>query len=157
MGISEQLEDRPLIKVNPGTQGRKIKIEVNHLKLGLGNLKSAIHYDVNIIPDLPKRCLRTVMEKFREAYYPKCYPAFDGRKNLYSTKLLPFGQTFSGTVTIDLEERKKEYKVEIQYANKVDLTPLHNLMNSVETPREALQVILCHIVCIAIMSNLIFS
>lgn len=142
MQITEHLEDRPLIKATPGRQGRKIPIEVNHLKLSLGKLRTAIHYDVNIIPDLPKRCLRPVMEKFREVNYPNNYPAFDGRKNLYSTKRLPFGESISGTVSIMVEDRSKEYKVEIKFANEVDLTPLHNLMNSVETPREALQVII---------------
>lgn len=140
--ITDRLEDRPLIKATPGKAGRKIQIEVNHLKLSLGNLRTAIHYDVNIVPDLPKRCLRSVMEKFREVYYPKHYPAFDGRKNLYSTKMLPFGESISGTVSIMLEDRSKEYKVEIKFANEVDITPLRNLMNSVETPREALQVII---------------
>lgn len=141
MKISKELEERPMVKVNPGTIGRRIPIEVNHLKLSLGKLKTVIHYDVELIPDMPKRFLRSVMEKFREVYYPNRYPAFDGRKNLYSTTLLPFGQSISGEVTIQTDDNKpKEYKVEVKFANEVDMTPLNNLMNSVETPREALQV-----------------
>lgn len=66
-----------------GRSGRPIKVETNYLKLNLGNLKRAIHYDVALEPDRPKGELRRVMEEFRLKNYPKRYPAFDGVKNLY--------------------------------------------------------------------------
>jgi hypothetical protein len=35
------------------------------------------------------------MEEFRQKHYPGRFPAFDGRKNLYSSGELPFGREVS--------------------------------------------------------------
>jgi hypothetical protein len=35
------------------------------------------------------------MEEFRRKHYPRRFPAFDGRKNLYSSGELPFGREVS--------------------------------------------------------------
>ncbi|KAJ8969357.1 hypothetical protein NQ317_016142 [Molorchus minor] len=88
------------IRAKPGTKGRKIPIEVNHLALNLGKLKTAIHYDVNLIPDIPKKYLRDVLERFRQIHYNNRYPAFDGRKNLYSSSPLPFGDYIEDEIVI---------------------------------------------------------
>lgn len=45
-----------------GTGGRVIKVETNHFALSLGNITQAVHYDVAIEPDRPKKELRNVME-----------------------------------------------------------------------------------------------
>ncbi|XP_074030996.1 protein argonaute-2 [Leptinotarsa decemlineata] len=140
-----QVDDLPpmqFIKVQPGTLGRKIHVETNHLQLNLGKLRSAIHYDVNLVPDTPKKYLRLVVELFRQKHFPKRYPAFDGRKNLYSTTRLPFDDFISDEIVYkEPDGRDRKYKVEIKFANEVDLTPLQNFSLSRDTPREALQVV----------------
>lgn len=134
------LESSVLIK--PGTKGRKIIVETNHLQLNLGKLKMAVHYDVNLVPDTPKKLLREVLEAFRRKHYSNRFPAFDGRKNLYSTSMLPFGDFIADEIAVqDGQDREKKFKVEIKFANNVDLTPLHDLIKSTETPREAMQVV----------------
>lgn len=35
------------------------------------------------------------MQAFQRAFYPKNFPAFDGRKNLYACGYLPGGQVVS--------------------------------------------------------------
>lgn len=62
---------------------KRIKVEANYLQLNLGKLTKAVHYDVTLDPDRPKKELRNVMEAFRVKNYPQRYPAFDGSKNLY--------------------------------------------------------------------------
>ncbi|KAJ8920698.1 hypothetical protein NQ315_004837 [Exocentrus adspersus] len=134
------MESQALIK--PGTRGRPIRLETNHITLNVGKLKTAVHYDVNLVPDVPKKLLRNVLEVFRQKHYNNRYPAFDGRKNLYSSSPLPFGDFIADEIAIqDSEGREKKFKVEIKFANNVDLTPLQNLLASRETPREALQVV----------------
>lgn len=136
------LEELPLITVKPGIKGRRIKVEVNHLALNLGKLDFAYHYDVALVPDTPKKFLHGVMEHFRKQHYPTMNPAFDGRKNLYSTRKLCASDFISGEVVYkDSEGRDKPYKVEVKLANQVDLRPLKNYNLSRQTPREALQVV----------------
>ncbi|XP_064212606.1 argonaute-2b isoform X2 [Tribolium castaneum] len=126
--------------VTPGTKGRRIQIESNHLSLNLGKLTEAYHYDVAITPDTPKCLLRDVMNLFGRKHYPQNHPAFDGRKNLYSPKKLPFpNDTKSDTIEVEGENRKKEFKVEVKLARTVDLTPLHDIMRTTQSPQDALQ------------------
>jgi eukaryotic translation initiation factor 2C len=107
----------------------------------MGKLMEAIHYDVAITPDTPKSLLRDVMNLIRQKHYPKRFPAFDGRKNLYSPTKLPFGPTdsMSDTVTVDGENRPREFKVEIKFARMVDLSPLHDMLRTKKSPQDALQ------------------
>ncbi|KAG5871892.1 hypothetical protein JTB14_033124 [Gonioctena quinquepunctata] len=136
------LEPMKFVKHEPGVSGRKIRVETNHLQLKLGNLQSAIHYDVNLVPDTPKKYLRIVIDLFRVKHFPQRFPAFDGRRNLYSTNRLPFGDFISDEIVLqEPNGREKSYKVEIKFANVVDLRPLQNIELSRETPREALQVV----------------
>ena len=102
---------RQLIPVQPGTKGRKIRVESNHLALNLGKILQAVHYDVTITPDTPKALLRDVMNLFRDKHYKGRYPAFDGRKNLYTPTKLPFGDTISDKIKIEGENRTKEFMV----------------------------------------------
>ncbi|KAK9870485.1 hypothetical protein WA026_008044 [Henosepilachna vigintioctopunctata] len=126
----------------PGTKGRKIPIETNYLRLDLGKLTVAYHYDVEIIPDTPKKYLRKVVEEFRKKYFSRYHPAFDGRKNIFSPfVLVEQGQPLSGEIKIldELNGKEKIFKVKVQYANTVDLTPLHNVQKTQYSPQEALQ------------------
>ncbi|XP_031339668.1 protein argonaute-2-like isoform X1 [Photinus pyralis] len=129
-----------------GTKGRKITIETNHLALILKHLKPAIHYDVAIEPDKPKKSMRAVMEQFRRDNYPNRYPAFDGVKNLYSSSPLPFGHEIAADVTINVDEQAKIYKVKVKFAAEVDLQCLADYFGSTAranihmvTPQEAIQ------------------
>ncbi|KAJ3646696.1 hypothetical protein Zmor_024272 [Zophobas morio] len=130
---------RQLIPVQPGTKGRKIRVESNHLALNLGKILQAVHYDVTITPDTPKALLRDVMNLFRDKHYKGRYPAFDGRKNLYTPTKLPFGDTISDKIKIEGENRTKEFMVEIKFARTVDLSPLHDMLRSKKSPQDALQ------------------
>ncbi|KAF5277709.1 hypothetical protein FQR65_LT03689 [Abscondita terminalis] len=131
-----------------GTKGRKILIETNHLALQFKNLGVAIHYDVAIDPDKPKKLMRTVMEQFRRQYYPNRYPAYDGTKNLYSSSRLPFGEIITGEVTVQEDDRDKVYKITVKFAAEVDLKVLSQYFEAASrgnrhmvTPQEAIQCI----------------
>nr|AGH30327.1 argonaute-2 [Nilaparvata lugens] len=137
----------PLRKKN-GTRGRRIELELNHFELTFKKQNfCAIHYDVTIKPEKPRRMYRVIMEAFRRKIYPNNYPAFDGRKNLYSAKELPFGMEVTSTVKVFNDERyiDQEYEVTVKFASKVDMSQLSQYLSgrgqSYQTPQEALQAI----------------
>lgn len=118
------MKRKKLLDPNRRRPGRRMLIETNHLALMLGNVQTAIHYDVALDPDRPKKLLTHVMEVFRLKHYPQRYPAFDGMKNLYSSSMLPFGQILSDEVEILEDDRPKKYQVTVKFASRVDMTAL---------------------------------
>ncbi|EFA11590.1 argonaute-2a isoform X1 [Tribolium castaneum] len=136
--LSDCLSQTVIIK--PGVKGRPIKIESNHLSLNVGTLTEAYHYDVSITPDTPKSFLRDVMNLFARKHYPKNHPAFDGRKNLYSPKKLPLpNDTMSDTIELEGENKKRGFKVVVKLARTVDLSPLRDILQTRQSPQDALQ------------------
>uniref|UniRef100_A0AAR5Q6S7 Germ-line stem cell division protein hiwi/piwi n=1 Tax=Dendroctonus ponderosae TaxID=77166 RepID=A0AAR5Q6S7_DENPD len=128
----------------PGTQGRVIKVESNHLQLNLGKLETAYHYDVAIKPDKPKMFMRPIMEIFRRKLFPNRYPAYDGKKNWYTASPLTnnLNDIIESDITINEDDdRAKVFKVEVKFANKVDMRPLRNFLTQPVTPQEAIQVV----------------
>jgi len=126
-----------------GTLGRRTRVETNYLSLDLSRLrnKEAYHYDVEFEPALPKRLLRHAMEEFRLKHFPDRHPAFDGRRNLYTSQLLP---QRSDVVLVHDEEslKDKEFKVTLQFAAKIDLESLMTYMrsgSSLKAPQTAIQ------------------
>nr|AIY24303.1 Argonaute 2 [Laodelphax striatellus] len=131
-----------------GTRGRKIELELNHFELFFKKQNFiAIHYDVTFKPDKPRRMFRPIMEAFRQKKYPNNYPAFDGRKNLYSARELPFGMEVTDTVKVFNSERQmhQEYEVTVKFASRVDMSQLSQYLSgkghSYQTPQEALQAV----------------
>ncbi|XP_075551486.1 protein argonaute-2-like isoform X1 [Dermacentor variabilis] len=142
-----------------GKLGRQIQLIANHFNIDIpdGNV---YHYDVEIysatsagakVPEQKKyRCLSTkinrivielLVEKYRQDI-SNCIPAFDGRKNLYTRRQLPFRErTFS--VDLNEDQRIQNFVVKIQYAATVNLDALHAVyQNRVNTvPQEVLQAI----------------
>ncbi|XP_049838936.1 protein argonaute-2-like [Schistocerca gregaria] len=134
-----------------GTLGRKTEVDTNHLRLDFRRLKTktAIHYDVEILPERPKRLFRTVIEEFRKQFFPNRYPAFDGRKNLVASSYLPHlppGEEFVRQVTVTDVERdaKKDFTVKVKLVNEIDLTCLERYMEegyNLELPQKAIQML----------------
>jgi eukaryotic translation initiation factor 2C len=131
-----------------GTKGRRIIVESNHLALDLTRIRNniVIHYDVTLNPSVPKRMFRAAMEEFRRKHYPGRFPAFDGKKNLYSSGELPFGREIYDDVVVcdDESGREETFNITIKYASQVDLRSLSKYMaggTSLATPQEAIQAV----------------
>ncbi|XP_063220818.1 protein argonaute-2-like isoform X2 [Bacillus rossius redtenbacheri] len=146
-GLSLRIPTRKNLKIG-GTMGRKTIVGTNHLALNLTGSRSEfiVHYDVKIDPDTPKRLLRLVMEQFRKENYLLRYPAFDGKRNLYSSGYLPFHTSVSGFVTVNDEEslNPKEFSVAINVANLVSLNDVYDYMSggtSLVMPSKVIQAI----------------
>nr|XP_022904421.1 protein argonaute-2-like isoform X1 [Onthophagus taurus]XP_022904423.1 protein argonaute-2-like isoform X2 [Onthophagus taurus] len=144
-GCVELIEPQLKNKLRQGgteNKSRKIDVLTNHFALKLGKT-TAIHYDVNIVPNTPKKFLRQVMEIFRLNHYPDRYPAFDGSKNLYSAYSL-CDDTMFGEVKVQDGDRSKEFKVTIKPIVRIDLSILESYFENIDRevgdkPMQALQ------------------
>ena len=76
-----------------GTKGRKIELVANHFKLQFPRQSCVYHYDVDILPGkCPRHINRQVIRQLQEMnkrQLNNCKLAFDGKKNLYTSKPLP--------------------------------------------------------------------
>lgn len=155
-----------------GNLGKRINLFANHFKIDLPH-GEVYHYDVAIIspskkeeakaPDQKKlRCLSTrinrlVIQNLVNRYrgeLNRCLPAFDGRKNLYTRRRLPFNErTFM--VPFQEDDREQQFAVTIQYAATVNLDALHAVYEGTVriVPQEviqALDIIMRHGPCVTL-------
>ncbi|KAG9294768.1 hypothetical protein G9A89_008247 [Geosiphon pyriformis] len=87
-----------------GNRGKEIRVRSNFfevLKLPRDNI---IHYDVTIKPEVPpglNRKVYTIFEEMnRDGILNGAMPVYDGRKNVFSHKILPFGEAYTFDVTL---------------------------------------------------------
>uniref|UniRef100_A0A1B6EZT3 Piwi domain-containing protein n=1 Tax=Cuerna arida TaxID=1464854 RepID=A0A1B6EZT3_9HEMI len=93
---------------------------------------------------LPKKLFRPAIREMQRKYFPNRHPAFDGRKNLYSSGELPFGTQIRDTVSVSDPERNqpKEFDVTIKFANHVDMSLVSQYFSQrIDFPQEACQVL----------------
>ncbi|XP_073982240.1 protein argonaute-2-like isoform X3 [Rhodnius prolixus] len=126
--------------------GRKIQVETNHLALRMKNTSVVVyHYDVAITPDKPFKFYRPAMNEVQKTYYPNQFPAFDGKKNLYSYSELPIQrQVLHAKVEVWDAERSKvrEMEVQIKMANSINFATIGEYLRSgtsLSVPQEAIQ------------------
>jgi len=126
-----------------GSMGRSTMIEVNHLPLNLDQLfkKVVYHVDVQFTPDLPKRLLRCALEEFNNKHYPKVHFAFDGRRNMYTTKEIK-GKSDLISVLNDENNRTMEFTITTSIVNTIQMSKIEEYLrsgSSNSTPGEAFQ------------------
>ncbi|KAH9844266.1 argonaute-like protein [Rhodofomes roseus] len=116
-----------------GTAGRVIDITTNHF---LVKIPDAIihHYDVVIRPDektLPARLNMEIIDRLQKVIAPQVFTpraVYDGRKNLFAARELPFGETRSQEFDVMLEDPAtstsargpKVYKVKLTHVAEIN-------------------------------------
>ena len=72
-----------------GTRGRPISLWTNFFKVDIPPDLTLYHYDVVIIPDVPRaikrRVMQTAVQNYKEVFSGQ-FPVFDGEKGLYCHK-----------------------------------------------------------------------
>lgn len=83
----------PPVRPGVGTLGRSISLRANHFPIKFPDKGEVYHYDVTIKPDtFPRRINRQVIHKIEEEHRAKLRGtllAYDGTKNIYTSKPLP--------------------------------------------------------------------
>lgn len=101
-----------------GTLGQKVMLDVNFLPLIMDNLISTVYqYDVTIEPNLPKRYLPMIFERYRCNNYPDTQIAFDGQKIAVSPIILPINEHIQEkTMIVDENGKDRMYLVKVKQA-----------------------------------------
>ncbi|TPX32738.1 hypothetical protein SmJEL517_g04218 [Synchytrium microbalum] len=155
-GIITNVGEMP-VRPNYGARGRKVPLFANFFRMKYPNFE-VFQYDFAITPSAPKHVKRVVFEAWKEQYAATLtgqmvnvvkHIIFDGEKNFYSMRPLPFqSQEFSVEAADGPEDtRKRTYALKMQTTTKVDMSTLDSYLNyygsgpQPELPRNAIQVL----------------
>ncbi|KAA8550272.1 hypothetical protein F0562_001956 [Nyssa sinensis] len=133
-----------------GTVGRKCLVRANHFLVEVAD-RDLNHYDVSITPEVSsKKVCRDIMNKLVEQYrlsdLGERWPAYDGRKSIYTAGSLPFSSK-EFNVLLDVKDgparKERKFKVAIKFAAKADLFHLKQYLSSRQrdAPQETIQVL----------------
>lgn len=141
---------RPPARPGFGRAGRKCVIRANHFLVDVVD-KDLHHYDVTITPEVTSKnvCREIISElvtAYRESHLGKCWPAYDGRKSLYTAGSLPFSSKDFVVKLVDKDRkdrRERKFDVAIKFAGKADLHHLQQFIGGMQldAPQETLQVL----------------
>ncbi|KAF9194167.1 hypothetical protein BGZ50_006646 [Haplosporangium sp. Z 11] len=144
----------------PSTIGRAVIVRSNFFAVEqLPNI-TVHHYDVTVTPDVPPSVNRKIYEQFIASYRDSdlggSRPVYDGRKNIFSHRKLPFeSRTFNVFLPGDIQSNSKRdvpvFKLKIKAAATINLEELHqflqgksSLTNNILTAIMALDVLMRH-------------
>jgi len=129
---STQLIERPSI----GNLGRKIVVRTNFFEVTSIPETNIHHYDINITPEVPPKLNRRIFQELENLNskdkFKGILPIYDGHKNMYTYKSLPFGE--SSTFEIILPENDdsklsksnpRPFKIKIKKVNEINMEELH--------------------------------
>ncbi|KAL7173807.1 hypothetical protein ACSBR2_033131 [Camellia fascicularis] len=141
---------RPPARPGYGTIGRKCIVRANHFLVDVAN-KDLHHYDVTITPEVAsKKVCRDIISElivsYRESHLGKLWPAYDGRKSLFTAGKLPFISKDFVVKLVDKDDqtrREREFKVAIKFAAKADIHHLQEFLRGrqFDAPQETVQVL----------------
>ncbi|KAI0219846.1 hypothetical protein L0F63_007171 [Massospora cicadina] len=120
-----------------GKAGRSSQINVNYFPIKLKNFETIHHYDIVIAPEVPIPINKQVFEAFVQkcsndrAVLNKISLVFDGVKNAFSPRVLPFQKEFETEVVLPERGGKAKssriFKLKLTKVNEipVDLAEMH--------------------------------
>ncbi|KAF9304752.1 eukaryotic translation initiation factor 2C, 2 [Mortierella antarctica] len=120
-----------------GRTGKMVNVRSNFFEVT--KLPTVVtHYDISISSDMPPPVNRRIFEQLvksdRTSDLGGVLPVFDGRRNLFSTKELPFeSRTFDVTLSTDFVPRSNRpipmFKVKIKKVATINLEELQRFLN----------------------------
>lgn len=126
----------PLCKrPGPGKAGRPSQINVNYFPITLKNPGTVFHYDVVITPEVPIPINKEVFEAFMCQYSKDkkvlngIFLAFDGVKNAFAPRRLPFGDIFEDEIVLPergggKSKNPRLFKLKLAKVNEIKVDPV---------------------------------
>jgi len=117
-----------------GTKGKRINLATNFFEIKFKD-HDIFQYDVTIEPKCPTALNRMIIQTLVKEYskiFQQDKPVFDGKKNVYTIRQLPFGtdkKELEVTISDEEEKRERQFKVTIKLVSRVSLLDLRNAVN----------------------------
>ncbi|PKK79735.1 Piwi-domain-containing protein [Rhizophagus irregularis] len=122
-----------------GRLGRPVRVRANFFEVTALPDANIHFYDIDISPEVPPAMNRKIYKHFEalhsEKDLGKIKPVYDGRKNLYTAKPLPFGESAAFDVTLPEDDGTpsgkrpaRAFKVKIKLVNKINMEELHRFL-----------------------------
>ncbi|KAG5325951.1 AGO2 protein, partial [Acromyrmex heyeri] len=149
-----------------GKNGTSISVFTNMYEIMFSDkfVTDAVHYDIVIRPfnekpskteteketKLPKKLCRDIFEQCRNKHFSERFPAYDGNKNAYSAKELPFLDYMQDIFWhLNDKEQKKQYEITLNKVAYIDLSWIKKLKpgraeNRDQTALQVLDIIMRH-------------
>ena len=85
-----------------------LRIRTNYVNVKSFPDHDVTHYDVSFTPDIPPVFIRRLFKAWEDKYIDSpqikgVHPVFDGRKNMFSARPLPFGETHTFEVEVGFD------------------------------------------------------
>src|SRR2546423_6263312 len=119
-------------------QGRTINVRTNFFEVKSLPDTNIYHYNVTIIPEVPPILNRRIFQRFEELHsrsdLGRIKPVYDGHKNLYTAKPLPFSSaTFNVIIPEDDgapagRRNSRSFNVGIKEVAVIDMEELHQFL-----------------------------
>lgn len=128
-----------------GTSGRKITLKTNFFEVTQLPSRDIYQYDVQIDPLVEMKSIAKIvvdaMYDDNKKMFDNTLPAFDGEKNIYFPKKLPFTeQTFE--LTIQMKKGEEKFKVKLKEAACINMDVLKKFLqgnSGFELPQNQIQ------------------
>ena len=123
-----------------GKIGFPVKVRANFFEVTALPDSDIHHYDISIIPEVPPALNRKIFKHFEEHHSEsdlgKVKPVYDGRRNLFTAKPLPFGEAAIFDVTLPEYDGipagkipPHSFKVKIKKVAKINMEELHRFLD----------------------------
>uniref|UniRef100_A0A1D1YV71 Protein argonaute 1 n=1 Tax=Anthurium amnicola TaxID=1678845 RepID=A0A1D1YV71_9ARAE len=123
-----------------GREGRPLKVRANFFEVLSLPQQDLHHYDVTITPDVPPALNRRIFQQFEDMYradLANIKTVFDGRKNIFAPKPLPFGdaRTFELTLPEDdgitsSKRPPRNFVIKMKKAGAIRMEVLHRFLEN---------------------------
>ncbi|CAI2171336.1 1168_t:CDS:2 [Funneliformis geosporum] len=117
-----------------GRIGRPIKVRANFFEVTSLTDSNIHHYDVIITPEVPPTLNRRIYSEFETLYANGINPVFDGRRNIFAARPLPFGDTHTFDIFLPDDAGlstacRPHFKLIIRKVNVINLNELHKFLD----------------------------
>ncbi|CAG8516305.1 10444_t:CDS:10 [Funneliformis caledonium] len=111
--------------------GINIRVRTNFFEVTKLPEANIIHYDITISPDVSPILNRKVFRELERSAFDVVRPVFDGRKNMFTAKPLPTGDSATYEITLRDDARAttskhqpKPFKIKIRKVNEINMEEL---------------------------------
>ncbi|CAI2168374.1 8249_t:CDS:2 [Funneliformis geosporum] len=121
-----------------GRNGREIRVRANFFEVTAVPEANIHHYDIAITPEVPPSLNRKIYKQFEfiNCKNNNILPVYDGRKNIFTSSPLPFGEAASFEVNLQEDDGStsskrppRTFKIKFKKVNEINMEELQRFLD----------------------------